>query len=191
MWGVRNLKNLFSRNKRMIAGNWKSNFTANQATEFVQKTIQPLKFNPDNVGTLPFTQMSSFRPCSCTFRRSWPWTPTNKPSTKWQPKTAPTTALGHTPAKSVPNTSLISASNGSSLDILNAGPSWVKRTNSSCPRPNSPSKLDSKSSTASDKPSKVPLPSCRTQRWQNLESSRLPARSSFGSLPQRLQTLAL
>ena len=55
MLGVTTLKRLFSRNRRMIAGNWKSNFTSNQATEFVQNTIQPMKFNPANVGTPPDT----------------------------------------------------------------------------------------------------------------------------------------
>ena len=57
-----NLKNLFSRNKRMIAGNWKSNLTSKEALEFVSKTILPLQFNPANVGTSLPTQTSSSPP---------------------------------------------------------------------------------------------------------------------------------
>ena len=37
---------LFSRNKRMIAGNWKSNFTHNEAVNFVKNTVNQIKFNP-------------------------------------------------------------------------------------------------------------------------------------------------
>jgi triosephosphate isomerase len=33
------LKQLFSRNKRMIAGNWKSNKTYSEALDFVKNTI--------------------------------------------------------------------------------------------------------------------------------------------------------
>ena len=41
----------FARNKRMIAGNWKSNKTQAEALDFVKNTINTLKYNPDNVGT--------------------------------------------------------------------------------------------------------------------------------------------
>ncbi len=50
MFGANCLRRLFSRNKRMIAGNWKSNFTSSQAVDFVKNTIHNLKFNPNNVG---------------------------------------------------------------------------------------------------------------------------------------------
>jgi hypothetical protein len=43
----------FARNRRMIAGNWKCNKTQAEAVEFVKNTINTLKYNPDNVGTLP------------------------------------------------------------------------------------------------------------------------------------------
>lgn len=45
----------FSRNKRIIAGNWKSNMTQSTAIDFVKNTINTLKYNPDNVGTHSFT----------------------------------------------------------------------------------------------------------------------------------------
>jgi triosephosphate isomerase len=40
----------FARNKRMIAGNWKSNKTQSEAIDFVKNTINNLKYNADNVG---------------------------------------------------------------------------------------------------------------------------------------------
>ena len=43
-------RQFFSRNKRMIAGNWKSNFTQQQALAFVRDTVQPLTYNAQNVG---------------------------------------------------------------------------------------------------------------------------------------------
>lgn len=66
MFGVRSLRGLFSRNKRMIAGNWKSNFTASEAVNFVRNTIQNIKFNPNNVGKPYPNQMSSSPPSSST-----------------------------------------------------------------------------------------------------------------------------
>jgi len=48
MWS-RALRFSFSRNKRMIAGNWKSNFTLNEAQSFVKNTINTLSYNPNNV----------------------------------------------------------------------------------------------------------------------------------------------
>ena len=40
----------FSRNRRMIAGNWKSNFTQSQATTFTKDVLNSLSYNPANVG---------------------------------------------------------------------------------------------------------------------------------------------
>ena len=45
------LSYLFARNKRMIAGNWKSNFTHNEAVNFAKNTLNNIQFNSDNVGT--------------------------------------------------------------------------------------------------------------------------------------------
>lgn len=56
------LKNLFSRNKRMIAGNWKSNKTYSEALDFVKNTINNLKYNPNNVGTYSIIKMLSSLP---------------------------------------------------------------------------------------------------------------------------------
>jgi triosephosphate isomerase len=44
------LKSFFSRNRRMIAGNWKSNFTLAEASNFVKNTINTLKYDHANVG---------------------------------------------------------------------------------------------------------------------------------------------
>ena len=44
------IRQFFSRNKRMIAGNWKSNFTHKDALNFVNSTIHSLKYNHNNVG---------------------------------------------------------------------------------------------------------------------------------------------
>ena len=41
----------FARNKRMIAGNWKSNKTQSEAIDFVNNTINKLSYNHNNVGT--------------------------------------------------------------------------------------------------------------------------------------------
>lgn len=49
MWSRTLLRHTFARNKRMIAGNWKSNFTLAEATAFINSTINPLKYNPNNV----------------------------------------------------------------------------------------------------------------------------------------------
>jgi len=53
------LKSFFSRNRRMIAGNWKSNFTLAEATNFVKNTINTLKFEKTNVGISLIIQMLS------------------------------------------------------------------------------------------------------------------------------------
>lgn len=52
MFKTTNLLFSFARNKRMIAGNWKSNKSLNEAVDFVKTTINTLKYNPDNVGIL-------------------------------------------------------------------------------------------------------------------------------------------
>ena len=49
MWSRALLRYSFSRNRRMIAGNWKSNFTLQEAQNFVGSTIHNLKYNPSNV----------------------------------------------------------------------------------------------------------------------------------------------
>lgn len=66
------LRQFFSRNKRMIAGNWKSNKTYSEALDFVKKTINNIKFNPDNVGISHLTKMSSFLLSLCTSLAFWP-----------------------------------------------------------------------------------------------------------------------
>jgi triosephosphate isomerase len=40
----------FSRNKRFIGGNWKSNNTLEQSKKIIKETINQLKFNHDSVG---------------------------------------------------------------------------------------------------------------------------------------------
>ena len=45
------LKQFFARNKLFIGGNWKSNNTLNDSVNIVKNTINPLKYNPDKVGT--------------------------------------------------------------------------------------------------------------------------------------------
>lgn len=55
MFNTSLLRQLFSRNKRLIAGNWKSNKTYSEALDFVKNTINNIKFNPNNVGTYPLT----------------------------------------------------------------------------------------------------------------------------------------
>lgn len=50
MFKVTSIAYNFARNKRMIAGNWKSNKTQSEAIDFVKNTINTLKYNPDNVG---------------------------------------------------------------------------------------------------------------------------------------------
>ena len=58
---------LFSRNKRMIAGNWKSNFTHNEALKFVSNTVNNIKYDPDQVGTTSSIKMSSLLPFPSIF----------------------------------------------------------------------------------------------------------------------------
>jgi triosephosphate isomerase len=53
------LKSFFSRNRRLIAGNWKSNFTLADATNFVKNTINTLKYDHNNVGNSSIIQMLS------------------------------------------------------------------------------------------------------------------------------------
>jgi len=48
---------LFSRNKRMIAGNWKSNFTQTEALKFVSNVINNIKYDPNQVGIFASIQM--------------------------------------------------------------------------------------------------------------------------------------
>lgn len=114
MFGSRCLTSLFSRNKRMIAGNWKSNFTAHEAVNFVKNTVQNIKFNPNNVGTNPLTQMSSSLQSPSTSPPSSPSTPTTSLNTESQPRIAPTTDWAPTLEKLVPNTSRTLELNGSS-----------------------------------------------------------------------------
>lgn len=128
MFGSACLRNLFSRNKRMIAGNWKSNFTATEATNFVKNTIQNIKFNPNNVGMLAYIQMSSSLQCSSTSLPFSPSTPPNSSITESPHKTAPTTAWEPLPEKSAPNTSRISVSSGSSWVTLKGVPSSERKT---------------------------------------------------------------
>jgi triosephosphate isomerase len=62
----------FARNKRMIAGNWKSNKTQGEAVDFVKNTINTLKYNPDNVGIPSFIQTSSLPQSRSISLRSLP-----------------------------------------------------------------------------------------------------------------------
>jgi hypothetical protein len=88
----------------MIAGNWKSNKTYSEALDFVKNTINPLKFNPNNVGTPPLTQTSSSLPSPSTSQASSPSTPETHFTTALPLRTARTTATAPTLARSVPST---------------------------------------------------------------------------------------
>ena len=44
------LRNLFSRNKRFIGGNWKSNNGINETKALLENTINKLNHNANNVG---------------------------------------------------------------------------------------------------------------------------------------------
>lgn len=46
------LRNLFSRNKRFIGGNWKSNNGLKETKTLMEQTINKLNFNANNVGIL-------------------------------------------------------------------------------------------------------------------------------------------
>jgi hypothetical protein len=127
MFGVNCLRGLFSRNKRMIAGNWKSNFTASEAVNFVRNTIQNIKFNPNNVGTPIQIQMSSSHLSPYTSHLYSPSIPTNSSTIGSLHKIVPPMALEHTPDKSAPNISEILASSGSSLVTLKEELSLAKK----------------------------------------------------------------
>ena len=107
------LKQLFSRNKRMIAGNWKSNKTYSEALDFVKNTINNIQFNPNNVGNLPYIQMSSSLLSLSIFQAFLHSILATNYTTESQLRTVPTTAMVHTLAKSVPNISKMSACSGS------------------------------------------------------------------------------
>jgi len=151
----------FARNKRMIAGNWKSNKTQSEAIDFVKNTINTLKYNPDNVGKNIYTQMSSSRPSLFTSLRSLPLIPAINYLTEWRLKMLLTTVMVHTPDRSVPSILKTWGWNGSFWATLNAGHSLAKRMISSSPRPSLPLSPDSRSSTASGKPLKVTMFWCR------------------------------
>ncbi len=51
------LSQFFSRNKRFIGGNWKSNNSLEDSVKIVQSNINPLKFNASNVGKNNSIQM--------------------------------------------------------------------------------------------------------------------------------------
>ena len=181
---------LFSRNKRMIAGNWKSNFTHAEALNFVNNTINNIQFNPNNVGNPSPTQTSSSPPSSSTSPPSSPSTTTNSSSTRSPPRTAPTTIWEPTPDRSAPNISKISDSNGSFWDIPKEEPSSRKMINLLSLRPSWPLRTDSKLSTALGRPSKVCFCLSRKKWQQDLGCSRQPAQTSPCSLPQRQPPLA-
>ena len=44
------LRNLFSRNKRFIGGNWKSNNGVKETQTLMEQTINKLNYNANNVG---------------------------------------------------------------------------------------------------------------------------------------------
>lgn len=46
------LRNLFSRNKRFIGGNWKSNNGVKETKTLMEQTINKLAHNPNNVGNI-------------------------------------------------------------------------------------------------------------------------------------------
>jgi hypothetical protein len=46
------LRNFFSRNKRFIGGNWKSNNGINETKTLIEQTVNKLKYNSNNVGTI-------------------------------------------------------------------------------------------------------------------------------------------
>ena len=48
------LRNFFSRNKRFIGGNWKSNNGINETKTLMEQTINKLKYNTNNVGMIFF-----------------------------------------------------------------------------------------------------------------------------------------
>jgi len=97
------LKQLFSRNKRMIAGNWKSNKTYSEALDFVKNTINNIQFNPNNVGTPTYIQMS-LSPLSLFISQAFSHSILETNSTTGsQLRTVPTTAMVHIQGKSVPN----------------------------------------------------------------------------------------
>ena len=45
------IRNLFSRNKRFIGGNWKCNNTLEQSTAIVANNLNKLEYNANNVGS--------------------------------------------------------------------------------------------------------------------------------------------
>ena len=81
---------LFSRNKRMIAGNWKSNFTQTEALKFVSNVINNIKYDPNQVGIFASIQMLSLLPFPCIFLRFLNLMPTNSTDTSLLHKIVPT-----------------------------------------------------------------------------------------------------
>lgn len=94
---------LFSRNKRMIAGNWKSNKTQQEAVDFVKNTIHGLKYNPNNVGNIQIIKMLSSPLSIYTYRRFWHSIPLSAYLTELQLKMLRISDSEHLPEKSVRN----------------------------------------------------------------------------------------
>lgn len=122
------LKNLFSRNKRMIAGNWKSNKTYSEALDFVKNTINNLKFNTNNVGTHHAIQMLSSPPSHSTLPAFSHSIPETNFHTELQLKTLPTMDLEHTLDKSAQNISKTSVFSGLSSVTPKEEPYSDKKT---------------------------------------------------------------
>ena len=169
---------LFSRNKRMIAGNWKSNFTQNEAVNFVKNTVQNIKFNSNNVGMYCYSQMLLSHLCSCISPAFWHSIATRNQSIKLLLRTAPTITWEPILEKSAQSISKILGLTGSFLDILKEEPSSRKMTNLLSQKLNQPSKMDLKSSTALGKLFKVISYLFRKGKQSNLGSSRFATQTS-------------